>query len=196
MRPWLLLACAGLAACGPIVQVGGGGKAPAELLTLSATTPPPAGAPRDGAATIGVSVPIVPGPLQTLRLPVAVSDTSIQYLAGASWADQPNKAFQRLLVDTLAGRGAAVVDLRTAPAPAHTVAGVLNQFGLDVRDPARPQVVVRFDAELLSHDGSAPRLMRFTAAEPVASQTPETVAAALNRAANRVAGQVADWALR
>jgi cholesterol transport system auxiliary component len=123
-----------------------------------------------------------------------VTDTSIEYLDGASWADQPNKSFQRLLSDTLAGRGAAVVDLRVSQAPARMLAGTLREFGLDVR--SQPQVIVRYDAELRGPGSATPKLMRFVAAEPVSSQSPQSVAAALNRAANRVAGQVADWAGR
>lgn len=183
-----------VAACGPLVQIGGGGKPPTALMTLRATTPPVAGGPADGAAQIGVAVPVVPGPLQTLRLPVTTSDNSVQYLAGATWAEQPNREFQRLLSDTLQASGAAVVSLRTSPAPARTLTGQLIDFGLDVRNPAQPVVRVRYDAELLSRSGAAPRLRRFVASEPAAGQTGPEVAAALNRAANRVAGEVAEWA--
>ncbi len=185
-----LLAVSG---CGPLVQIGGGGKPPTALMTLSAMTPPAAGAPADGAPQIGVAVPVVPGPLQTLRVPVTTSDNSVQYLAGATWADQPNREFQRLLADTLQAKGAAVVSLRTSPAPARTLTGQLVDFGLDVRNPGQPVVRVRYDAELLSRSGGAPRLRRFVASEPVAGQTGPEVAAAQNRAATRVAGDVAGW---
>jgi cholesterol transport system auxiliary component len=177
-----------LAACGPLVQIGGNAKPPGSLLTLRATAQP-GGPQRTG--TIGIEVPGVPGPLQTLRLPVVTADTQVTYLAGAIWAEQPNKQFQRVLADTLAARGFQTIDLHQSNiAPARRLTGQLLDFGVDVRDPAATVVRVRYDAQL-----TAPlRLQRFDASEPVPSLSPEAVAAALNRAANRVAGQVADWA--
>lgn len=180
-----------LAACGPLVQIGGNAKPPVSLLMLRATTTPGPAVPTG--ATIGVEVPSVPGPLQTLRLPVVTTDTEVTYLAAATWAEQPNKQFQRVLSDTLAARGLQVVDLRqSGVAPARHLSGQLMEFGIDVRNPSAPVVRVRFDAQL-----TAPlRLQRFDASEPLDMVAAQPAAAALNRAANRVAGQVADWAAR
>jgi cholesterol transport system auxiliary component len=195
MKPqllWLLL----LAGCGPLVQIGGNAPAPTSLLTLSATTPPAAYAgPAKASATVGVETPAVPLLLQTLRLPVATSAGEVSYLVGAAWAEQPNRQFQRLLADTLAGKGIAVVDPRQARTPpARALTGTLRDFGLDVSDPAAPVVRVRYDAQISgSRTATTVMLRRFDAAEPVADLTPVTVAAALNRAANTVAIEVADW---
>ena len=186
-----------LAACGPLVQIGGNAKAPDSLLTLRATAAPAAAitaapaAAITGGATIGVEVPGVPGPLQTLRMPVVTADTEVTYLKAAIWADQPNKQFQRLLSDTLAARGHQVINLsQSGVAPQRRLTGVLGEFGVDVRDPGAPVVRVRYDAQLTQPF----RLQRFEASEPLGSVDPLSAAAALNRAANRVAGQVADWA--
>jgi cholesterol transport system auxiliary component len=185
-----------LAGCGPLVQIGSTDKPPVSLLTLSATTPPaPYAGPAATSATVAVEVPAVPLPLQTLRLPVTTSAIEVRYLTGATWAEQPNRQFQRLLADTLAGKGVPVVDPRqTRTPPARTLTGTLSRFGLDVSDPASPVVRVRYDAQLGS-SRTAPTVMlrRFDAEEPVAAQTPVAVAAALNRAANRVAVDVAAW---
>lgn len=178
-----------LAACGPLVQIGGNAKSPDSLLTLRATAQP--GATAAGGPTLGVETPAVPGPLQTLRMPVVTADTEVTYLKAAIWADQPNKQFQRLLSDTLVARGRQVINLgQSGVAPQRRLTGVLGEFGIDVRSPGAPVVRVRYDAQL-----TAPfKLQRFETSEPVDAVTPQAAAAALNRAANRVAGQVADWA--
>ncbi|KAB7649004.1 ABC-type transport auxiliary lipoprotein family protein [Polymorphobacter fuscus] len=193
----LALSCGALlAACGPLVQIGGNSPPAQSLLVLSATTPP---APYSGAtpasATVGVEIPAVPATLQTLRLPVDTTATEVTYLVGATWAEQPNRQFQRLLADTMTAKGIAVVDARQVRTPpVRSLTGTLRSFGLDVTDPANPVVRVRYDAQL-SGNRTATNVMlrRFDAVEPVAVQTPLAVAAALNRAANRVAVDVAGW---
>lgn len=193
-------ACATLASCGPIVQIGGNDKAPVSLLTLTATAQPgtASDAPVKRTDTIGIEVPGVPTVLQTLRLPVVTSPTEVSYLLGATWAEQPNRQFQRLLADTLTASGHAVVDLRQSPVrPENSLGGTLRSFGLDVQDPANPVVRVRFDAQIVNPRApQAVRLRRFETTEPALDQRPAAVAAALNRAANRVAGDVSTWAHR
>ena len=196
MKAALVLTGLVLAGCGPLVQIGGNSRPPASLLTLSATTPPaPYAGSAAAAATSGVETPAVPLLLQTLRLPVTTNATEVTYLVGANWAEQPNRQFQRLLADTLTARGLAVVDARQARTPpARSLTGTLGVFGLDVSDPQAPVVRVRFDAQF-SGKRTAPTVMlrRFDAVEPVTEQTPVAVATALNRAANRVALDVAAW---
>ncbi len=102
-RPVTLGMLLALVACGPLVQIGGNDKPPEALLTLRAET---LGAPSqaiDPARTLSIATPSVPGAIQTLRLPVTVSDTEVQYLKAANWVEQPAKLFQRLLADTAAG---------------------------------------------------------------------------------------------
>lgn len=183
-----------LAGCGPLVQVGGNAPAPTALLVLRADAPPPEWAgPAALGDTLAVAVPGVPAELQTLRLPVQVSGASVQYLTGANWAEQPNRQFQRLLADTLAGAGVPVLDTRSGSvAAARQLTGHLREFGLDVR--GAPVVRVRYDAQLAGPRGAGTVALRsFVAEEKVASQQPAAVAAALNRAANRLAGEVAVW---
>jgi cholesterol transport system auxiliary component len=189
----LLLALA-LAGCGPLVQIGGNDKPPPMLLTLSASAPAPATPTIPTATnTVLVLTPGTLGPLQTLRMPVTISDTEIQYLVGATWAEQPNRLFRRVLADTLAAHGVVVVDPHgPAPRAARTLSGVLVDFGLDVRDGQAPRVHVRYDATL-SKPGTTLAVQRFEAWLPVASQSPGAVATALNSAANTVAGEVAAW---
>jgi cholesterol transport system auxiliary component len=198
MRYVSLAALVALAGCGPLVQIGGNDKAPVALMALRATATPTTGAvTSDRATTLLVLVPTVPGTLQTLRVPVATTDTEVAYLTGATWAEQPNREFQHVLADTIAARGVPVIDPHQATlAPGRTLSGTLFDFGLDVRNPSAVVVRVRYDATL-SGTAKAPfTIRRFDAVQPVASQNPADVAIALNTAANTVAAQVADWIAR
>ena len=190
----LLLALAGLAACGPLVQVGGNTPAPESLLTLRATGEAPPDLPATK-ATLAISTPSVPGALQTLRLPVLTTDTEIAYLKGATWVEQPSHLFGRLLADTISKRtGITVLVARQLDAGAdRQLAGQLLDFGLDVRNPAAPMVRVRYDATLISRTGKLIAARRFDASAPVGSQSPAMVGAALNRAANTAAADVTAW---
>lgn len=188
--PLLLL----LAGCGPLVEIGGATPRPAALYTLSAAPPEavPAGlAPVDMSKAITVDTPTLPGALQTVRIPVTVSDTSIQYVRDAQWAEQPNRLFQRLLADRLVHSGLAVIDQRSSGQSARQrLTGQLMAFGVDVR--GSPQVRVRYDATLSGPDGIRQR--RFEREAPVAVVNGATVVDALNSAANQVAADVAAWA--
>jgi cholesterol transport system auxiliary component len=190
----LLLVLAGLAACGPLVQVGGNTPAPDSLLTLRATGDAPADIPATK-TTLAISTPSVPGALQTLRLPVLTSDTEIAYLKGATWVEQPSHLFGRLLADTISKRGGVTVLAgRQLDAGAdRQLAGQLLDFGLDVRNPAAAVVRVRYDATLISRSGKFLAARRFDASAAVGSQSPTAVGAALNRAANAAAADVAAW---
>jgi cholesterol transport system auxiliary component len=194
-RPFapVLASLLALAACGPLVQIGGNAKPPEALLTLRAET---LGAPMqaiDPARTLSIAQPTVPGAIQTLRVPVTIADTEVQYLKEANWVEQPSKLFQRLLADTVGSRGGVLVlsDRQSDVPAARKLTGQLLEFGLDVR--AAPQARVRFDALLTGRDGQPIAARRFEASRPVTAQDGATVGAALNDAANEVAGQVAGW---
>jgi cholesterol transport system auxiliary component len=193
-RHIVILAALLAGSCGPLVQVGGNAPAPDALLVVrSSASPGEYTGPVAVGDTLGIAVPDVPAELQTLRLPVQVTSATVQYLAGASWSEQPSRQFQRLLADTLASAGVPVLDTRSGSvAPARTLTGHLREFGLDVR--SAPMVRVRYDAQLSGQrTAGTVALKSFVAEEPVASQEPAAVAAALGRAANRLAGDVAAW---
>lgn len=186
--PLLLL----LAACGPIVQVGGNTPPPDALLTLRATATgsAPAG-PVTLANALQVEVPMVPGTLQTTRVAVTVADTRVQYLPKANWAEQPNRQFARLLGDTLSANGVVVLDARAGgPRAGRVLGGELAEFGLDMRR-GTPTVRVRYDAVLVGGGRTATR--RFEASAPAAGDSGNAVAIALNQAANALAADVAAW---
>ena len=171
----------------------GGGPTPSQLLTLTPAEMLPPGTTRSSAAgeSVAVLTPSVPRALSGTRVPVYVGPTSIQYLVNATWVEQPNELFRRLVSETIAARtGRLVLDPNNfAQAQGVTLSGQLMQFGFD---PARMEVVASYDAAL-SRGQQSLQTQRFEARVPVTAQDAVTIAPALNQAANQVAQQVADW---
>ncbi|MGB3721563.1 MAG: ABC-type transport auxiliary lipoprotein family protein [Pacificimonas sp.] len=180
-----------LAACGPLVQVGGNAPAPQSLLTVTANAAAPTSV---SGAPLLITTPSVPGKLKTLRIPVTTNANEVEYLGAATWLEQPNKLFHRVLIDTFESRtGRPALDERDVNVvPAARLSGDLLEFGLDVA--AGSVVRVRYDAMLGSPDGGMLATRRFETTEPVSAETGPAVAYALGQAANRIAADVADWA--
>lgn len=169
---------------------------PTSLLTLhsSASAPVGSGARSGGegdAGAIAVMIPETPAKLDVVRVPVTVSETEIAYLQDAMWVEKPARLFRRLLGETLRTRTSALVlDSDDTPSPAtESVRGTLLEMGYDARSSS---VIVRFDALRVDADGNAVS-SRFEATESGVLPEAASVGPALNRAANSVAGQVADW---
>lgn len=177
--------CAGL--------LGGGGKAPPWLLTLT----PQAPAPENIARTAGpgdavtIELPVVPKEIRVNRVPVHQGPIAIAYVENLTWVDTPDKLFQDLLTESvLRLTNRVVLDPRQSSLdPGVTVTGNLSRFGYDAQEGA---VVVRYDAAMTRAGGTAVATRRFEAREP-ADGTAATVAPAINSAANRVAMEVAQW---
>lgn len=178
-----------------IVALGGcfGGKVPDQLLTLAPSAPPIAETSRSGDAVSAVSidVPVTPKALKSVRVPAQVGDTAIAYVKDLQWIDTPDRLFQQLLSETLKRTTTRVVlDPRQSSVSAGLiVSGQLDRFGYDA---SAGTVVVRYDAALSSGSGTRVETRRFEAREPSAGDK-ASVGPALNRAANRVAIEVAGW---
>lgn len=172
----------------------GGAEPPQNLLTLTPELSAPAGSSLKVASsdTIALHEPTVPAEIDVLRVPVRISDSSIAYLKDAVWVERPAQLFRRLLAETIRVRSEKVVLPGGDPAArgGTQLRGQIDTFGYDA---SRSAVVVRYDATLLETDGSV-RQQRFEAVEQGVLAEPGAVGAALNRAANEVARQVADWA--
>jgi cholesterol transport system auxiliary component len=181
-------ACLLLAGC-----VSFGSEAPPQLLTLTSSATPSTGAMASASVTdaIVVDVPSVERTLDQVRVPVQVSDSAIAYVKDAVWADKPARLFRTVLAETLAAKsGRLVLDqVETGAERSTMLSGQLHRFGYD--EDTRT-AIVRFDA-VVRKPGSPLRKQRFEASVPVATVDAVTVGAALNQAANTVAGQVAAW---
>ncbi|MFU7528840.1 ABC-type transport auxiliary lipoprotein family protein [Qipengyuania sp. ASV99] len=175
-----------------------GAEPPESLITLSATASAPAGAGasagrEDSAAAIAVLTPEVPAKLDVLRVPVNVSDTQVAYLQEAVWIEKPARLFRRMIGEILRLRGGALVlDSDDTPTLAGvSLRGTLSEMSYDAPTSS---VVVRFDAVRTDSSGAV-LSRRFEARESGVAPEAEFVGPALNRAANTVAGEVADWVL-
>ncbi|WP_373487009.1 ABC-type transport auxiliary lipoprotein family protein [Blastomonas sp.] len=180
-----------------VLSLGGcislGGKAPAQLLTLTADAAPNAGSMAQSTVrdAIIVEVPTVERTLDQVRVPVHISDSAVAYVADAVWADKPARLFRGVLAETLAAKsGRLVLDqVETGSERGMMLSGQLLRFGYDQGLGA---VVVRFDA-VVRNPGAPLRKQRFEASEQIGAVDAVTVGAALNRTANRVAADVAAW---
>lgn len=182
-----LAALAALAGC-----VSFGKEPPESLLTLTPTAEAPAGAVITGNAqgALAILVPDAPARLDVVRVPVQVDDANIAYLQDAVWVDKPARLFRGLLAETIRTRSNRVVIDSDDPAlsPETQLRGFLRDFGYDARTSS---VVVRFDAIRETESGIETR--RFESVIPDVAPEAGPVGEALNRAANDVAGQVAEW---
>ena len=179
-----LTACAGL--------LGGGGKQPAYLVTLTSDAPEPAQIARNATAAqaITIATPAVARELGTVRVPVQVNQNNIQYVTDLQLVDSPARLFANLVAETVRRSTGRVVlnPNQTGLDPGTVVSGVLQRFGYDA---GTGQVIVQYDASMAAPGGHV-ESRRFTATAP-ADGTARTVGPALNRAANEVAQQVAQW---
>lgn len=169
-----------------------GPKPPDQLLTLTPATSVPAGTTQTVGAGEAITVlwPGIPAELNTNRVPVQATPTSVAYVKDAQWTEPPNRLFARLLGEVIEARtGRPVLSGRQfAFDPGMRVSGQLLRFGVDA---ATNSAVVVFDA--VAARGSDIRTRRFEARAPVSEIKAVPVGDALNQAANQVAADVADW---
>lgn len=191
-RTTLIAALAILASLSGCVSLGGA-EPPDQLLTLTPAVSLAAGTGTDGAVAdaLAVQVPGVTQRLNVNRIPVTTSDSSLAYLADAVWVEKPAQLFGNMLSETIRARGNRLVvsggELEYA---AQTqLSGQLVEMGYDA---TRGGVVVVYDAVLELPDSTV-RTRRFEHRIAGIPAEASAVGAALNEAANTVAGEVADW---
>ena len=173
--------------------LGGGGKTPPWLLTLTPQAPAPASIARTAGPgqAVTIEAPIIPKEVRTNRVPVHEGPIAIAYVKDLTWVDTPDRLFQNLLTETVTRMTNLVVldPNQSTLDPGTTVSGNLSRFGYDAQEGA---VIVRYDAAMARSGGTGVVTRRFEAREP-ADGTASTVAPAINAAANRVAMEVAQW---
>src|SRR6478735_2912412 len=96
---------AALSGCSVSSLLGGGSssKPPATLQTLTAEVPDPGAIARTAAAgqAVTVAIPAMSKELKTLRVPVQLTPTDVQYVSNFRWIDTPDRLFQQLLEETI-----------------------------------------------------------------------------------------------
>ena len=181
----LLLALPGCVSLGP--------KPPKELLGLTSDAKVPAGQSRtvSDKQAISVALPALPPQLRNNRIAVQ-SGANFAYLPKAAWVDTPSQMFRAVLAETIEAKtGRFVPDQRNAAiTPDTRLGGTLIAFQLL---GGQGRVLVVFDATLSKSGSDQIQTRRFEANAPVGEEEPAGVTSALNRAANAVAGDVADW---
>jgi cholesterol transport system auxiliary component len=100
--------------------------------------------------------------------------------------------FQRLLAETVRQRtGRIVLDPRQfSMEPGATLSGQLLRFDIDERGA---EAVVIYDATISGEQDRPVRTRRFEARVPAGSIDAKSAGRALNKAANQIAIDVADW---
>ncbi|QDM41565.1 ABC-type transport auxiliary lipoprotein family protein [Altererythrobacter sp. TH136] len=170
-----------------------GAEPPESLLNLTAARTVAAGTTINGDMTQAIAVvePEAPAKLAVTRVPVQIDDTNVAYVKDAVWVDRPTRLFRRLLGETIRARsGRLVIDNDDAAlTPTNQLRGSLIDFGYDARTAS---VVVTFDA-VRDVNGTQVMTRRFSSTVPGIAAEAAPIGAALNQAANDVAGQVADW---
>jgi cholesterol transport system auxiliary component len=195
MKPLLISGLAlSLSGC-----VSFGAKPPPTLLTITSGISIAAGDARMAGAgeAITIAVPQVPQAIAGNRIAVSDGATEIAYIKNAQWVEPPARLFQRLLVETVAAKtGKVVVDPRQfAVAPAVQLSGQIKSFGVTVAfsGATTGEAVVIYDGAMSRDRGAHVMTRRFEARFPVSKIESAPAGAALNRAANKVALEVAAW---
>ncbi len=169
-----------------------GGKPPKQLLALTPpAVQPNAGVPIDPARSITVITPAAAAAINGPRVPVYQGPNAYAYVKDARWIEPPARQFQALLTEALRAKGGRLVlDARqTNVDPGQRLGGSLIAFGVDATSG---QAVVTYDA-ILTRGVEASASRRFEARVPVGTIDALNSAAALDRAANQVASEVAAW---
>jgi cholesterol transport system auxiliary component len=184
---------AALGGCSLGGLLGGGTKGPTTLFTLTPEAADTGATTRTANAgqAVTIATPILPKELRTVRVPVQLTATDIQYVPNMQWVDTPDRLFQALVEETVRRTTSRVVldPHQSAMDPGLLVSGELQRFGYDA---SSSQVVVVYDASASTAGGTRVEMRRFEA-RAQSDGTVRSVAPALNQAANQVATQVAQW---
>lgn len=169
-----------------------GAKVPDSLWRLTPEAAPAAGTVGGGtlAGAVIVAEPEAETRLDVQRVPVQIDDNRVAYLQDAQWVERPARLFQHLVVETIKSRGnRLVLDQDTGSDAGLRLSGRLIDLGYDARSRS---VVVRFEGR--REEGGRITTRRFESVVPDIEAKAAAVGPALNRAANDVARQVAEWA--
>lgn len=185
------LASLALAGC-----VNLGGKAPEQLISLTANTREQVGPVTTASMADAIVVldPEAEASLDMLRVPVRIDPATIAYLKDIAWVERPARQFRALLAETLRARTDRIVveDGDFDVVGRTTVSGRLLSMGYDAPSQS---VIVRVDMRR-EEQGGLITSRRFESIVPGVQPLAEPVAAALGRAANDVADQVASWVVQ
>ena len=168
-----------------------GPKVPDTLLDLTPVNPVPAGTTTSGSYSGAILVlePSAEQRLAVTRVPVQIDDANVAYIKKTMWVERPSRLFQRLIAETIRAKGSRLVVETDPGSSGLRLSGRLLDMGYDARSQS---VVVRYDA-VKERGGGKVETRRFESIVPGVTAESASVGPALNKAANEVAAQVADW---
>ncbi|RMF09490.1 MAG: hypothetical protein D6763_07685 [Alphaproteobacteria bacterium] len=188
------LAMIALSACGPLVELPGGGD-PASLYTLSPARPI-ALATAFPDATLMIEEPETSAAYDSKGIALMPEARELRYYAGAKWVDRAPRMFQTLLITAFEESGA----FRDVGPPSMTLAAdyrlhtALRAFNADYQESAAPTVRVTIHAKLF---GARPLNLlgstRIDVEEPAGSDRMTDIVAAFDRAAQRAMTDIITW---
>lgn len=192
-RAFLLAVPAGLAACtGPL-----GGGSPPQLYTLTPVREFPPTLPRSTAQLL-IEAPSAPGGLDSERIALKKSATSVDYFAGAAWTDRAPIVVQSLLVESFENTGKiAAIDRESLALRADFVLEPdLRDFTAIYSGSDMPAVRVRIALKLVRlPEKQIVGLHTASADSPATENSVPAVVQAFDTALHQAIGDAVAWTL-
>ena len=192
IAPVLALAPAG---CGPLIDLGGS-EGPVAHYALTPLDELPRDFDQRG-VVLFVEEPTLPGGLRSSAIAVRSSETRIEYLSGAQWAERPSEMIRRQLIETLekAGLAQIVGQGSLEIASDYRLKSDIRAFQADAAEgPARAQARIAVVVKLVR---TAPTEIiatrRFEASAQADSRDLDRTIAALDAALHVILTDVVMW---
>ena len=192
-RTFLLAVPAGLAACSSPL----GGGSPPQLYTLTPLKSFPPNLPRSSAQLL-IEAPSAPGGLDSERIALQKSTTSLDHFAGAAWTDRAPNLVQSLLVESFENTGKiAAIDRESLALRADFVLEPdLRDFTAIYGTTDVPTVRVRMALKLVKlPDKQIVGLHTSSSDAPATQNSVPAVVDAFNTALHQVIGDAVAWTL-
>ena len=184
----------GLSACGSLL---GPGEAPQIYVLHPATPALPAGAPAGWALAVGL--PDASAALDTQRIALTRSGTTMDYYANASWPDNLTLVVQAALLTAFqdSGRLATVAREQDALHADYTLITDIREFTAHYSDPdGPPRATVTIVAQIVaSHGRKAVASLTATESTPASVNSVDAAVQAFDTAFGSVIGKILAWAV-
>lgn len=191
------LVLAGIALTPAACSVLPKGSTPPKLYQLTAATQFPPGARRVTWQLL-IDEPASAAALDTERIALSRSPTTVDYFANAAWTDRAPLMVQELLVRSFenSGRIPAVARQSLTLRADYLLRPELRHFEADYGAGGMPEAHVQIAVKLVkAADRAIVASRRFEAKVPAAENNVPAIVDAFNAAFHRVAQQIVDWAL-
>jgi cholesterol transport system auxiliary component len=194
-RRFVLAALALLpASCSSLLPTGG---APPKLYTLTPASDFPAGGGRVSWQLL-IDVPASAAALDSERIALSRSPTTIDYFADAAWTDRAPLMLQSLLVQSFenSGRIGAIARESLALRADYVLLAEIRDFEAEYGAAAAPLAHVQLGVKLIRMpDRIIVAQQRFDATAPAAANQVPAIVEAFNTAFHQAARQIVDWTL-